>query len=179
MSRPKVSVLMSVYNGERYLSESVESILDQTYSDFEFIIVDDASEDGTWQMLTTYVGRDSRIVLIRNKENIGLTRSLNKGLALARGKYIARQDADDVSVPERLAKQVAFLERHPSVVLLGTAIEWIRDSGDLIGKIGQHPCTDAGIRQKMLLQYSFWHSSVMVRLTVLLSERLCSRLRLG
>ena len=100
MVRPKVSVLMSVYNGERYLREAVESILNQTFTDFEFIIIDDGSTDSSRAILASF--DDPRIVLLQNETNIGLTRSLNEGLSLARGKYIARQDADDASLLERL-----------------------------------------------------------------------------
>ena len=106
---PRVSVLMPVYNGARYLREAVDSILHQTYSDFEFIIVDDGSTDETAAILDSY--DDQRIVRVRNEENIGLTKSLNKGLALAQGEYVARMDADDVSLPERLERQVALLSR--------------------------------------------------------------------
>ena len=106
MHQPKVSVVMSAYNGERYLREAVESILNQTFNDFEFIIIDDGSTNSTGQILSSYAAQDPRIVLIRNRENIGLTKSLNKGLALARGEYIARMDADDVSLPNRFSEQV-------------------------------------------------------------------------
>lgn len=127
MSVPVVSVLMSVYNGERYLREAVDSILSQTFTDFEFIIIDDGSTDGTWGILNGY--DDPRIRLLRNEENIGLTRSLNKGLALVQGEYIARMDADDISLPERFVRQVQYLEAHPSVGVLGTWIEHIDQTG--------------------------------------------------
>ncbi len=107
---PRVSVLMSVYNGGRYLCQAIESILDQTFADFEFIIVDDDSTDDTWQVLQDYAASDSRVVLVQNQANVGLAESLNKGLGLARSEYIARMDADDVSLPERLAAQVAALQ---------------------------------------------------------------------
>ncbi|MBE9047647.1 glycosyltransferase [Pleurocapsales cyanobacterium LEGE 10410] len=132
--KPKVSVLMCVYNGEAHLRAALESILEQTFTDFEFVIVDDGSTDSSWQMLTEYSREDSRITLIRNQENIGLTKSLNKGLKLAEGEYIARQDADDVSFPERFEKQVAFLDRHSEVVLVSCDIERINAEGCPIGK---------------------------------------------
>jgi glycosyltransferase involved in cell wall biosynthesis len=168
---PKVSVLMSAYNGARYLRETAESILNQIFTDFEFIIVDDGSTDGTWSILAEYADRDQRVTLIRNKQNIGLTKSLNKGLRAARGEYIARQDADDVSLPERLAKQVAFLDQQRSVVLLGTAIEVISESGKSKGT-SSPPCRDANIRWVLLLDNTFWHSSVMVRRSVLMDNNL-------
>lgn len=125
---------MSVYNGERYLREAVESILNQTFTDFEFIIIDDGSTDSTWDILAEYATRDRRIVLMRNEENIGLTKSLNRGLRVARGKYIARQDADDISMPERLAKQVSVLDTRPQVVLVGASARQVDETGCPIGK---------------------------------------------
>ena len=172
MNQPKVSVLMSVYNGGRYLHTAVEGILNQKFSDFEFIIVDDASEDKTWQILSSYAEQDFRIRLIRNKDNLGLTRSLNKGLAVARGEYIARNDADDVSLPDRLAVQVCFLDNHPEVVLLGSAVRGMDESGELMGDIVRHPCTDEGVRWKMLLHNAFWHSTVMLRKETLFKHSL-------
>lgn len=92
---PLVSVVMSIYNGVPYLRESTESIQNQIFTDFEFIIIDDCSTDNTWEILTEYAQRDQRVRLFKNEENIGLTKSLNKGLKLAQGEYIARQDAND------------------------------------------------------------------------------------
>jgi len=162
MNTPKVSVVMSVYNSERYLLEAVESILRQTFTDFEFIIVDDGSTDGTWEILTSYATEDPRIVLIRNEKNIGLTQSLNKGLVLARGEYIARQDADDVSEPERLEKQVAYLEAYPLVGLVGTAYEIISGDGQLLTTV--YPPTDNGALQERLLEGNcFCHGAVVFR----------------
>lgn len=108
---------MSVFNGRQYLREAVESILGQSFADFEFLIVNDGSTDATPDIVAEYAARDSRIVLIHNPDNVGLTRSLNRGLAVARGQYVARQDADDVSLPGRLALQVEQLDRRPEAVL--------------------------------------------------------------
>jgi hypothetical protein len=118
---------MSVYNGERYLKQAVDSILTQTYKDFEFLIINDGSFDGTAAILKGY--HDPRIKIIDNQKKIGLTRSLNKGLRLARGEYIARQDADDISLPERLTKQVSFLDDHQDIDVLGCAVQIINNSG--------------------------------------------------
>lgn len=115
---PAVSVLMAVYNGERFLAEAVESILGQGVTDFEFLIVDDGSTDRTAEILRSY--DDPRIRLITNPDNLGLTRSLNIGLAAARGRFIARMDADDIALPDRLARQLAYFEAHPAVVLVGS-----------------------------------------------------------
>lgn len=157
---PKISVIMAAHNSERHLRKSVEGILDQTYTDFEFIIVEDGSTDLTWKMLTEYADRDRRIVLAQNKENLGLTKSLNRGLALAQGKYIARQDADDISLPERLDMQLGFLERNLHVGLLGTAY-YVVDSRGIRTGLHRHPETDTEIRWQMLFHNAFCHTSVM------------------
>jgi len=109
MTAPVVSVVMSVYNGEPYLSEAIESILNQSYQYFEFIIINDGSTDVSWKTIQCYADQDARIVPV-NQENIGLTKSLNRGIRLAKGKFIARQDADDISLPYRLEKQLSWVD---------------------------------------------------------------------
>ncbi|PRR81762.1 glycosyltransferase family 2 protein [Clostridium vincentii] len=122
MKIPKVTVLMSVYNTkEEYLRESIESILTQTLTDFEFLIYDDASTDGSNFIVSEYAAKDNRIVHLRNVQNIGLTRTLNNGLERAKGKYVARMDADDISLPTRLNKQIEFMECNQEIIALGTA----------------------------------------------------------
>ena len=121
---PLVSVVMSVYNGRPYLAHAVDSILAQTFRDFEFIIIDDGSTDGTAEELQKYAVRDARIRL-RFQKRLGLAKALNAGLTVARGKYIARMDADDISHPDRLALQMEHLLRNSNLVLLGTAFEYI------------------------------------------------------
>lgn len=113
---------MSVYNGEVNVRETIDSMLAQSFKDFEYIIIDDASTDNTYQILKEYQQKDSRIVLLKNSQNLGLTKSLNKAIGYARGKYIARIDAGDISLPQRLQKQVDYMESHPDIGLLGTAI---------------------------------------------------------
>jgi glycosyltransferase involved in cell wall biosynthesis len=130
---PRVTVLMSVYNGERYLQEAIDSILTQTFTNFEFIIINDGSTDSSRDIIHSY--SDPRIRLIDNPENIGLTKSLNRGLSLAKGHYVARQDADDRSHSERLQKQVAFLDDNPKVAVVGTQLRYI----DADGKILRNP----------------------------------------
>jgi len=107
-NKPKISVIMSVYNGEKYLGEAIDSVLGQTFTDFDFIIVNDGSTDGSPGIIQSY--RDERIRVINNEKNIGLTKSLNKAIKESGGEYIARQDADDISLPERFEEQVWFLE---------------------------------------------------------------------
>lgn len=160
MERPRVSVLMSVYNGERYLAEAVESILNQTFTDFEFIIVDDGSTDGTCVCLDAF--RDQRIVRLRNETNIGLRRSLNKGLKLARGEYVARMDADDVSLPRRLEAQVAFMDAHPEVGVVGCAIRCIDSSGFTIRKVC-HPTGHGPILWQLFFYTPIAHPTAVYR----------------
>jgi glycosyltransferase involved in cell wall biosynthesis len=163
---PTISVVMAVYNGEIYLREALESIVTQTYNDFEFIIVDDGSTDTTPNILKEYKNRDRRIILLHNKTNLKLIRSLNLGLQKARGKYIARMDADDISLPERLEKQVAYLNSNDQVGLLGTRIFRIDYNGEVIAKPNP-PQTDATIRWKLFYGSPFSHSSVMFRQSLL------------
>lgn len=127
MNNPKITVLMSVYNGEKYLKEAVDSILNQTYKDFEFLIVDDNSNDKTSEILSSY--SDPRIKIIKNVTNLGLTKSLNIGLREARGEYIARMDADDISLPERLKIQTEFMDTNKDIVLTGSWAQLIDDNG--------------------------------------------------
>lgn len=119
MPSPTVSVLLPVYNGERFLAEAIESILTQTYSDFELIVVDDGSEDGTAEIIREYAGRDERIRCFQLTENQGQASALNLGLAEARGEYVAKMDSDDISLPRRLAIQMEFLQSNPEIGVVG------------------------------------------------------------
>lgn len=116
----KVSVIMPVYNAERYVASAIESILNQTFTDFEFIIINDGSSYSTAEIVKCY--NDERIVFINNSENQGIVKVLNQGLALCKGMYIARMDSDDISLPQRFEKQVAYLDSHPDVGILGTSM---------------------------------------------------------
>lgn len=127
MRRPMISVVMATYNrADTFLPRAIESILSQTYDDFEFIIINDGSTDGTADVLADYAARDDRIKIITNSPNQGLIASLNKGLAAARGKYIARMDDDDESYPNRFERQVAYLEAHPDITVAGA---WVSPPG--------------------------------------------------
>ena len=161
-SNPAVSVIMSVYNGERYLRNAVESILGQTFTDFEFIIVNDGSTDRSGGILADYA--DDRIRLINNSPNVGLTPSLNRALALARGRYIARMDADDISLPNRLEEQVKFLESHKEYVLVGTSPIIIDPEGHPIRK-PRYPLSDRSIRAQLAVKSQIVHGSVLIRRT--------------
>ncbi|MCB0311077.1 MAG: glycosyltransferase family 2 protein, partial [Bdellovibrionales bacterium] len=130
--RVPLSVVMSVYNGERYLGLAIESVLRQTYSDFEFIIVNDGSSDRTAEILWEYARSDKRIEILTNEENKGLTSSLNFGIQHARGSVIARQDADDLSIEDRFKEQMAILETNHEIVLVSCDIEFIDEQGSLL-----------------------------------------------
>jgi glycosyltransferase involved in cell wall biosynthesis len=129
MVSPLVSVVMAVHNGEQFICEAIDSILEQTFKDFEFIVIDDGSTDSTSSILAKYQSRDARIRVKRFDQNQGLTICLNTGIQLARGKYIARMDADDISLPNRLAEQVKHLNEHQEIVALGTAFTFIDEAG--------------------------------------------------
>lgn len=129
---PKISVLMSVYNEPiDWMRQAIESILNQTYKDFEFIIVNDNPEREENQfVLNEYTNKDSRIIILCNEHNIGLTKSLNRGLAVANGEYVARMDADDISLPERLAKQLEFMDANPDILVSGAQAVIIDELGN-------------------------------------------------
>lgn len=162
-SFPKVTVLMSVYNAERYLAEAIRSILSQTFQDFEFLIIDDGSSDKSKKIIESF--HDSRIRLI-SRANKGLTYSLNQGLRLARGGYIARMDADDVSLPTRLEKEVQVLENDPTIGLVGTNYTIIDEKGHPLAttQVFTHP-EDLAVAEILSNQYG--HGSVMMRKSVL------------
>lgn len=160
MNVPSVSVLMSVYNGERYLREAIDSILNQTFTDFEFIIVDDGSTDDTGGILSSI--HDARLTVLRNDQNRGLTASLNRALSVARAPYVARMDADDLSEPNRLERQVEYLETNQDVGLLGTATGRIDAHGRYLGLYLVYTRTD-GLYQRLLEDNHFKHGSIVVR----------------
>lgn len=157
---PKISVVMGVYNGERYLREAIDSVLGQDYPNFEFIIINDGSTDSSGDIARSY--RDARISVVDNDRTIGLAKSLNRGLIMARGELIARQDDDDVSMPDRFARQVAFFEANPTVALLGSAHTEIDENGRVLEEVDAH-CDHAMITWSLLFFCPFVHSSVMFR----------------
>jgi glycosyltransferase involved in cell wall biosynthesis len=163
---PKVSVIMAVYNGERFVREAIDSILAQTFGDFELIIVDDGSADGTLQILASY--GDPRLRVLRNASNIGQARARNRALAIAQGELIAIQDADDVSLPERLGTQVSFLDAQPEVGVLGSSWRAIDVDGNDLGSI-QVLAGSLEIGWRLLFTNCLCHSTVMYR-RALISE---------
>jgi hypothetical protein len=155
---PRVTVLMPVYNGEQHLGEAIESILGQTFRDFEFLIVNDGSTDRSVEIIDSYA--DARIRLVHNETNSGLIFTLNRGLELARGAYVARMDCDDISLPERLARQVAFMDGHPDVGICGA---WFRKFGLGKDKVVRWQTAPDGIRCGLLFDAMVGHPTVMMR----------------
>lgn len=153
---PKISVLLPVYNAENFIAESVQSILDQTEPDFELLVIDDCSTDRSLEIIKSF--QDPRIILRKKKKNTGYTESLNWAIDQASGKYIARMDADDVSLPKRFEKQLTFLEQHPDVALCGTDARV--EGGSL--KFN-YPTEPNAIQANLLLGSSLIHPSIMGR----------------
>ncbi|KHD38314.1 glycosyl transferase [Clostridium acetobutylicum] len=168
----KVSVVMPVYNSEKYLKESIESILNQSYSDFEFIIINDGSTDNSFKIIKEYAKLDKRINVI-SRENKGIVYSLNEAIQLAKGEYIARMDADDISAPKRIEKQLSFLKSHRDIDILGTQVKVVGNiSNDIKEKNEKKLNIEFDIyddnREKILnYWYCLAHPSVMFRKDIL------------
>lgn len=156
---PRVSVILPVYNGEAFLKEAVDSIFGQTFTDFELIIINDGSSDASAACMDSY--SDSRIRYLE-QENAGLAATLNKGIALARGEYIARQDQDDISLPERFAAQVAFLDANPGCGIVGTWAE-IFSKDETMQRYHRHPIKNLDLKLHLYFRNPFVHSSMMLR----------------
>jgi len=170
---PLVTVLMTAFNTEKYISEAIESVLNQTFQDFELLIVDDGSTDNTYERILEF--SDPRIRVIKNEQNEGLRTSANIGLSQSRGKYIARLDSDDISLPARLEKQVALMEANLDIGLCGT---YARKFGTQRGKMRPSSISDEEIRASLLFENCFIHSSVIIRRSVLLLHNILYRLEL-
>lgn len=154
-----ISVILPVYNGERYLHKAIESVLTQSYPHFELIILNDGSKDSSDSIIRSF--NDSRIVYVQH-ENKGLGGTLNEGLSLAKGNYIARQDQDDFSYPQRFEKQLQFLEQHPQIILTGNWARILQNHETVTG-YHKHSCSPALLHFDMLFDNPFVHSSVMFR----------------
>lgn len=165
-NNPLCSIVMSVYNGEVFLADAIESILQQTYANFEFIIIDDASTDNSLEIIQSY--NDPRIIIIQNNENLFLACSLNKGIRIAKGDYIVRMDADDVSMPERIMKQVSFMERNPQVGISGTCSEII---GYGTG-FSNYSRDDQTIKFKLLHECHLLHPTLIIRKELIIDNDL-------
>ncbi|MCU6686755.1 glycosyltransferase [Dorea acetigenes] len=161
MRSPKVSIIMGIFNCERYLGDAIESILSQTFSDWEFIMCDDGSSDRTLQIAEKYkLKYPKKFVILKNEKNMGLNYTLNKCLAVANGEYIARMDGDDICAPTRLEKEVIFLENHPEFALVSTEMVMFDELGDWgIKKVIERPSKNDFCRHTPF----FCHAAVMIR----------------
>ena len=154
---PRVTVLMPVFNREEYLKEAIESILGQTYRDFEFIIIDDGSKDRSLEIIKSF--KDERIKTLINQKNLGISASLNRGLEIARGAYVAGMHSDDISLPQRLEKQVRFMDRNPEIGVCGTWLEFFGERGGTL----KHPSDPEEIKAGMLFYPFICHAAVILR----------------
>jgi len=162
MSNPKISVVMPNYNCEKYIWEAIESILNQTFTDFEFVIVDDGSTDNSWNIIQEYTKKDERIVAVRNEENLKICKTLNKWIQLAKWEYIARMDSDDISTLNRFKKQVAFLDQNKNVWIVGGTMEIMDLDGTVFNK-RKYNLDDISIRKKLFRYSPFCHATTMFR----------------
>ena len=160
--QPKVSIVMSCYNAESTLQRAVNSILDQTFTDFELIIIDDASSDQTSEILNQYALNDTRIQLVTNEKNQGLSYSLNKGIKIAQSQIIARMDADDYAYPDRILKQYEFLLTHKKVDILGSAVRYLNEDGEVFKSLTL-PTTHEHIVHRIFKKTIVFHPTIMLR----------------
>ncbi len=158
MKTPLISVVMPAYNAEKFVRRAIDSILSQTFGDFEFIIINDGSTDKTAEIIKSY--SDKRIIFINNKINSKMIAALNSGLDLAQGEYIARMDADDESLPTRFAEQITFLQNNPQIDVLGTAVLAIKKNKT---KLGLMPLTHAECLDFLIADLCCGHPTVMCR----------------
>ena len=164
---PKVSVLLPVFNAEKTVKRAIDSILAQTFENFELLIIDDSSTDQTSQILESYLKLDRRIIVKKNEKNLKLARTLNKAISISKGIYLARMDADDWAFPERLEKQVAFLDAHAEVDILGTGVLRVSQNGELLKK-DLRPTAHEQLIKTIYKTTPFYHPSVMIRKKVFL-----------
>jgi glycosyltransferase involved in cell wall biosynthesis len=157
-----ISIIINAYNAEKHLETTIQSIINQTYSDWELILVDDGSKDDTFRIMKRQSELDSRIRVLKNEKNLGIPRSINLGIDNARGNYIAKIDADDVADSTRLERQIKYLEENPDVDLVGTGGYIINEDGEILNriKVVKNKCLIS-----RLLRYAnpFIHSSIMVK----------------
>lgn len=159
--KPKVSVVMPVYNGGPYLRQAIESVLAQTFKDFEFVIIDDGSTDNSAEIIRSF--NDTRIIFLEHADNKGLINTLREGLERAQGEYIARMDGDDIwTNPEKLEKQLEYFDHSEDTVLVGTWATLIDKEGRTRGSL-RYPYEDAAIRKSILIKNCFIHPSVMFK----------------
>jgi glycosyltransferase involved in cell wall biosynthesis len=167
---PLVSVVLPVHDGEQYLAAAIDSILSQTHANLELIVIDDGSRDSSAAIAASFAA-DPRLRVVRNERNLGLVATLNRGLGLARGEFIARMDADDVAAPERLALQLQRMIDDPGIAVLGTNITFADATGSVVGRPRSLPCGPALVRWRLLRGTCLYHPTVMLRRAALGDER--------
>lgn len=160
-----MSVVIPAYNASVYLPDAVDSILKQTFQNYEMIIIDDHSSDDTWNVIQHFAGKDPRIRAYQNEENLGIAGNRNRGVALARGKYLVWQDADDISLPTRIESQYRFMESHPEVGILGGYIELFK--GQVVLGVRKYPADDADLRRCIFRYSPIAQPAAMVRMEAL------------
>lgn len=163
----KVSVLMPVYNGAQYLQEAIDSILNQTFKDFEFIIIDDGSSDESAEIIRKNADRDKRIVFIKNEQNSGICVTLNKGLGIASGEYIVRMDCDDIALPYRIEHQVLFMDLHPNVGVAGSFIEMFNSNNPTDSHIFKFDVDYRECKADLLFSPCLAHPAAIIRASIL------------
>jgi glycosyltransferase involved in cell wall biosynthesis len=163
MPAPDVSILLPVYNSQHFVKKAIDSLLKQTFTDFELLAINDGSTDGSEKVIQSF--KDNRIIYLKNKTSKGLIFTLNKGVKFANGKYIARMDGDDISLPDRLQKQVNWLERFPATDLVACQVRFIDENDNVSGhwKEDLETVTYREIQRKMVWENCIAHSSVMIR----------------
>lgn len=163
--KPLVSVVMSVFNAEKYVRKAIESILDQTLKNIEFIIINDASKDDSLKVIRYFMRKDKRIRLINNTHDLKLAPSLNIGVSIAKANLIARMDPDDISLPQRLEEQYFFMKKHPTIAVVGTDILIVNENGEKIWE-RKYPTDSKDIKKVMLRYAPFAHPTVMFKKNV-------------
>ena len=166
MKTPEISIIMSVYNGEEYLAETIESVMNQTFTDWELIVINDCSKDSTAEILAHYSEKDERIKVHPNEVNLRLPTSLNKAISLSSGKYIARMDADDICLPDRLEKQFKFMEENPDVSLSSCRFMTVKNGVYASGGAGGR-CDSKALGAMLLVANPILHPGVIARAEIL------------
>ena len=166
---PLVSVLLPVYNGGMFLKDSIESILNQTYENIEIIVINDNSEDNSEEVIQSF--KETNIKYHRNKENLGLIETLNLGVSLSSGKYIVRIDQDDIALPERIEKQVFYLENNPGCIVCGSYIQLIKKNV-LTNEIVKYYTNNDDIKFSLLFYSPFAHPAVAIKSSTLLKNKI-------
>lgn len=167
---PLVSVLIPCYNAEKYVEQALRSIMNQSYTNLEIIAADDCSTDNTLTILKTLAAEDNRIRIVNNPVNLKIVKTLNTLIDLANGKYIARMDADDISLPDRILKQVRFMEKHPDYAICGTNAYHINESNEITG-FSYLPITNKDIQKYKIIHSPFYHPSILVKTEILKNNK--------